>query len=98
MSRFLRQVSLPLLLVALLQGCTLSQAQIRRADAIVATTTDRSTVCAQADHCAVPSPLLAAATRALAESTPQQPVHVVTLLDDSEPALIVVQSLGSITQ
>lgn len=80
--------TLPLLLAtALLQGCTLSQAQIRRADAVVATTTDRSVVCAQADHCAVPSPLLDAAARALAASTPQQPVHVVTLLDDSEPAL-----------
>jgi cardiolipin synthase C len=88
MSRFLRQVSLPLLLATLLlQGCTLSRAQIRRADAVVATRIDRSTDCAQPDHCAVPSPLLAAATRALAESTEQQPIHVVTLLDDSEPAL-----------
>lgn len=84
----LRRFTLPLLLAtALLQGCTLSQAQIRRADAVVATTTDSSVDCAQADHCAVPSPLLDAATRALAASTPQQPVHVVTLLDDSEPAL-----------
>ena len=88
MSAFLRRFSLPLLLATLLlQGCTLSRAQIRRADAVVASTTDRSVDCAQADHCAVPSPLLAAATRALAASTPQQPVHVVTLLDDSEPAL-----------
>jgi len=88
MPRFLCRFGLPLLLATLLlQGCTLSRAQIRHADAIVASTTDYSVVCAQADHCAVPSPLLAAATRALAASTPQQPVHVVTLLDDSEPAM-----------
>ncbi|OOG57942.1 phospholipase D family protein [Rhodanobacter sp. C03] len=73
--------------VLLLQGCTLSRAQIRRADAVVAATTDQSTSCTRADHCAVASPLLDAATQALAASTPAQPVHVVTLLDDSEPAL-----------
>jgi putative cardiolipin synthase len=84
----LRRFSLPLLLaILLLQGCTLSRAQIRHADAVVAATTDRNVVCAQPDHCAVPSPLLDAATRALAASTAQQPVHVVTLLDDSKPAL-----------
>jgi putative cardiolipin synthase len=71
----------------LLQGCTLSRAQIRRADALVAATVDRNLTCASADHCAVPSPLLEAATKALAASTPQQPVDVVTLLDDSAPAL-----------
>ncbi|HWX65777.1 MAG TPA: phospholipase D-like domain-containing protein [Rhodanobacter sp.] len=88
MHRFLRQLSLPLLLATLLlQGCTLSRAQIRRADAVVVATTDRSVTCSQADHCAVPSPLLDAATKALTESTEQQPVHVVTLLNESEPAL-----------
>ncbi len=84
----LRRFALPLLLaLLLLQGCTVSRAQIRRADAIVAASADRSTSCNQADHCAIPSPLLAAATEALAASTPQQPVHVVTLLDDSAPAM-----------
>ncbi|MDW2983174.1 MAG: phospholipase D family protein [Rhodanobacter sp.] len=84
----LRRFALPLLLaLSLLQGCTVSRAQIRRADAIVAATADHGVDCARADHCALPSPLLAAATAALAASTPEQPVHVVTLLDDSEPAL-----------
>ncbi|MHB1058586.1 MAG: phospholipase D-like domain-containing protein [Rhodanobacter sp.] len=84
----LRRFALPLLLaLLLLQGCTVSRAQIRRADAVVAATVDRSTSCDRPDHCASPSPLLDAATRALAASTAQQPVHVVTLLDDSEPAL-----------
>lgn len=88
MLHFLRRFALPLLLATLLlQGCTVSRQQIRRADAVVAATTDRQLTCAQADHCATPSPLLDAATRALAESTPEQPVHVVTLLGDSEPAL-----------
>jgi len=77
-----------LLAAALLsQGCTLSRVQIRRADAVVAATTDRVATCDRPDHCATPSPLLEAATRALAESTPQHPVHVVTLLNDSEPAM-----------
>jgi len=83
-----RRFSIPLLLVfLLLQGCAVSRQQIRRADAVVAATTDRQLSCNQADHCATPSPLLDAADRALAESTTQHPVHVVTLLADSEPAL-----------
>lgn len=77
----------------LLQGCTLTRAQIRQADAIVAASPDRQTDCARADHCATPSPLLAAAQQALADSTPQQPVHAVTLLDDSEAALVARLSL-----
>ncbi|CAM5492058.1 phospholipase D-like domain-containing protein [Rhodanobacter lindaniclasticus] len=83
-----RRLILPLLLVVTaLQGCTLSKAQIRRADAVVAATVDRQQSCHQADHCAQPSPLLQAADQALAASTPAHPVHVVTLLGDSEPAL-----------
>ena len=88
MFRFIHRIGLPLLIAAsLLQGCTLSRAQIRRADVVVAATTDRQLSCHQADHCAVASPLLQAADQALAASTPQHPVHVVTLLGDSEPAL-----------
>ncbi|MFK2872174.1 phospholipase D-like domain-containing protein [Dyella lipolytica] len=76
------------LLAALLQGCTLTRAQIRQADAIVATSVDRQTTCDRADHCAIPSPLLDAANKALADSTSSEPQHVVTLLDDSEAALV----------
>jgi len=83
-----RTSTLLLLLAALLlQGCAVSQAKIQRADAIVAATIDHSSNCDRPDHCAQPSPLLRAADQALAASTPQQPVHVATLLDDSEPAL-----------
>lgn len=80
---------LPLLLLSLLQACTLSSAQIRRADAVVAANTAAMTpTCQRADHCAVASPLLDAANAALARSTPQQPMHFVSLLDASEPALV----------
>lgn len=68
----LRPFALPLLLaLLLLQGCTVSRAQIRRADAVVAATADLRSDCDRADHCAIPSPLLAAATEAMAASTPQ---------------------------
>lgn len=84
----LRRLTLPLLLVSLLlQGCALSQAKIRRADTIVASTVDRTSTCDRADHCATPSPLLEAAKRALASSSPDHPQHVVTLLNESKPAL-----------
>ncbi|MBD8880041.1 phospholipase D family protein [Rhodanobacter hydrolyticus] len=76
-----------LLIIVLLQGCTLSRAQIREAGDIVAASPNRADTCQQADHCAKPSPLLAAAQQALADSTPDHPVNTVTLLDDSEAAL-----------
>ncbi|MCW8808074.1 MAG: phospholipase D family protein [Rhodanobacter sp.] len=84
-----RQLALFCLLAAglVLQGCTVSRAQIRHADALVAATVDRQLSCDQPDHCATPSPLLQAATQAIADSTPQAPVHVVTLLNQSQPAL-----------
>ena len=84
----LRRFALPLLLLTLLlQGCTVSRAQIRHADAVVAASTPQVTACRQTDHCAIPSPLLDAANHALQISTARQPAHVVTLLDDSEPAM-----------
>lgn len=75
------------LFVALLQGCTLSRANIRQAADIVAASPGRADTCQQADHCAQPSPLLAAAQQALADSTPAHPINTVTLLDDSEASL-----------
>jgi putative cardiolipin synthase len=77
----------------LLQGCVASKAQIRRADAIVAATVDTQARCDRPDRCAAPSPLLDAATDAVAASTPQQPVHVVSLLNDSEAAMVARLSL-----
>ena len=82
------RISIPLLLlILLLQGCAPSRQQIRRADAVVAATVDSTVSCTRADHCATPSPLLEAADQALARSTVEKPVHVVTLLADTEPAL-----------
>jgi len=82
-----------LLLVALLQGCTLSRAQIREAGTIVAASPGRENSCHQADRCATPSPLLEAAQQAIADSTSEHPVNTVTLLDDSEAALVARLSL-----
>jgi phosphatidylserine/phosphatidylglycerophosphate/cardiolipin synthase-like enzyme len=85
----LRRFVLPLLLLTvLLQGCTLSRAQIRRADAIVVGSTDHAVTCTRSDHCAIASPLLAAADQALAASTTEAPQHVVALLGRSEAALV----------
>ncbi|MFC4765426.1 phospholipase D-like domain-containing protein [Dyella koreensis] len=81
-------VLLLLLATALLPGCTVSKANIRRADAVVAAQTDRQLSCTGDDHCAQDSPLMDAATKALADSTETQPVHVVTLLSDSEAAMV----------
>lgn len=76
-----------LLLTVALQGCTVPRQQVRRAEAIVAATTQPSLDCARADHCAAPSAVLQAADLALANSTAGRPQHVVTLLADSEDAL-----------
>lgn len=91
----LRRLALLALLAAtvLLDGCALSRAQIRRADALVAATTPAASSCDRADHCAQPSPLLDAARQALAASTPTHPQHRVALLNDSEPALVARLSL-----
>jgi len=84
----LHRFAFPVLLaLLLLQGCTVSRSQIRRADAVVVATTNHDSSCDRSDHCAIPSPLLTAAASAVAASTAELPVHVVTLLDDSEPAL-----------
>ncbi|MGN2248375.1 phosphatidylserine/phosphatidylglycerophosphate/cardiolipin synthase family protein [Frateuria sp. GZRR35] len=86
----LRHIALLLLFAAtaLLDGCTLSRAQIRHADAVVAATAPAASACDRTDHCARPSPLLDAARQALAASTPANPRHRVALLDASEPALV----------
>ncbi|MFC5742139.1 phospholipase D-like domain-containing protein [Dyella tabacisoli] len=86
----LHRITLLLLLtsLSLLAGCSLSQNQIRWADTVVTASVDHTLTCEHDDHCAVPSPLLDAATQALAESTDTQPVNVVTLLSDSENALV----------
>src|SRR5699024_8254883 len=51
------------------------------------------TTCTRNDHCAQPSPLLAQGRKAIAESTPEQPVNYATLLDNGENALAARLSL-----
>jgi len=74
--------------ISLLSGCSLSRARVLKADAIVAADVDHTVSCDRADHCAAPSSLLDAAQSAMAESTDAQPMNVVTLLGDSEPAMV----------
>jgi phosphatidylserine/phosphatidylglycerophosphate/cardiolipin synthase-like enzyme len=85
-----RWIAFSLLLVAILlsSGCSVSPARVRRADAVVATGMQRQLDCDRADHCAIDSPLLDAAHQAMTDSTDTQPVHVVTLLNDSEAAMV----------
>ncbi|RDI99177.1 phospholipase D family protein [Dyella solisilvae] len=85
-----RGIAFYFLLVAILtiSGCSVSPARMRRADALVAAETSHALDCDQPDHCAINSPLLAAAQQAMADSTAEQPVHVVTLLNDSEAAMV----------
>ena len=76
-----------LVAVLLMQGCVASREQVLRVDAVVAATMDRSVGCDRDDHCAATSLLLDAANEAMTASTPQQPVHVISLLNDSEAAM-----------
>ncbi|WP_430392056.1 phospholipase D-like domain-containing protein [Dyella sp. 20L07] len=85
-----RWIALSMLLAAILlcAGCSVSSTRIRRADAVVADTTSHDLDCDRPDHCAIDSPLLTAAHQAMADSTDAEPVHVVTLLNDSEAAMV----------
>ena len=87
--RAMRHVLMFVILAASLAtgGCTVSRARIQRADAVVSLTVDRQSTCDSADHCAIPSPLMEAASEADAASTAKAPVHVATLLEDGESAL-----------
>ncbi|PSD14586.1 phospholipase D family protein, partial [Stenotrophomonas maltophilia] len=87
MNLLLRLLALATVLLG--SGCaSLSHAQRDRAEAIAVQA--RSTVvgCQRADRCAQDSPLRALAGRAFTESTPEQPRHYATLLDEGEGALV----------
>jgi putative cardiolipin synthase len=71
----------------LLQGCAVTRVHVRQAQAIITASQQTTPDCKRADHCATPSPLMAAADNAMRLSTPQKPVHVVTLLNNGEAAL-----------
>ncbi|HEX7325205.1 MAG TPA: phospholipase D family protein [Rhodanobacteraceae bacterium] len=71
-----------------LAGCApLSVRSIQRADDIVAASVDRTLDCHRADRCAESSPFMKQADAAIAESTPDHPHNVVTLLNIGQNAL-----------
>lgn len=73
---------------ALTQGCHVSHANIRAADAIVDASEIHDSPCQQNDHCAQPSGLLDLGTQALAASTAAVPAHRIGLLEDGESAMV----------
>lgn len=75
--------------VSLLSACaTLSPQQADQAYAIAAAARSDASTCDALDACALPSPLRRMATRALRESTPQQPRHYTVILDRGTDALL----------
>nr|WP_194430887.1 phospholipase D family protein [Stenotrophomonas maltophilia] len=80
---------LALATVLLGSGCaSLSHAQRDRAEAIAVQARSTEVDCRRDDRCAQDSPLRALAGRAFTESTPEQPRHYATLLDEGEGALV----------
>ncbi|OUL15976.1 phospholipase D family protein [bacterium AM6] len=87
MNPLLRVLALATVLLG--SGCaSLSHAQRDRAEAIAVQARSTQVDCQQADRCALDSPLRALAGRAFSESTPDQPRHYATLLDEGEGALV----------
>ncbi|WP_066092049.1 phospholipase D family protein [Xanthomonas massiliensis] len=82
------RLALPAVLL-LAGGCaSLTPIQHERAAAIAAAARDARVECTRPDNCALASPLRALAGDAFAESTPQQPRHYATLVDEGEQSLV----------
>ncbi|WP_425605385.1 phospholipase D family protein [Pseudoxanthomonas putridarboris] len=76
-------------LALLCSACaSLSEQQRGRAAGIAAAARSDVVDCAQADACAIPSPLYGLGDRALAESAPQAPRHYAVILDEGRDALL----------
>ncbi|WP_188248538.1 phospholipase D-like domain-containing protein [Stenotrophomonas maltophilia] len=87
MNLLLRLLALATVLLG--SGCaSLSHAQRDRAEAIAVQARSTEVDCRRDDRCAQDSPLRALAGRAFTESTPEQPRHYATLLDEGEGALV----------
>ncbi len=80
-----------LAMLCLASGCALDPLHARRAAATAAAAQDDSIDCQdpQGNACAEPSPYHALAAAALAQSTPEHPLHYVNLLDRGEDALLL---------
>lgn len=87
MNLLLRVLALATVLLG--SGCaSLSNTERDRAEAIAVQARSTQVDCQRADRCAQDSPLRALAGRAFTESTPEQPRHYATLLDEGEGALV----------
>ncbi|MEN5271042.1 phospholipase D family protein [Stenotrophomonas sepilia] len=87
MNLLLRLLALATVLLG--SGCaSLSHAERDRAEAIAVQARSTEVDCRRDDRCAQDSPLRALAGRAFTESTPGQPRHYATLLDEGEGALV----------
>ena len=84
-------LALLLLLCSLgfLGGCTINRQLARKADKIVAQTQTDKIDCDRTDHCAIDSPFRALAAEAFGQSTPDNPVQYVNLLEQGEDSLLV---------
>ena len=78
-----------MLVITVVAGCSVNRQLARQADKIVAAEQSRQSTCAQADHCAIDSPLRRTAAQARSASTPQQPIHYVNVLEQGEESLLL---------
>lgn len=83
-----RHLLLALAALGLSACASLSGTQRAQADQVVAAARPSAIVCAEPDHCATASPLRDLATRALDESTPEQPRHYALIIDAGTDALL----------
>ena len=87
MTVLLRLLALAMLVLG--SGCaSLTSVERERAAGIAVQARSSELDCDQADRCALASPLRALGGRAFTESTPEQPRHYATLLDEGEGALV----------
>ena len=87
MNPLLRLLALATLLLG--SGCaSLSTVERERAAGVAVQARSSVIDCDQADRCAQDSPLRALGGRAFAESTPGQPRHYATIIDEGEVALV----------
>ena len=74
---------------AALQACAVDPLRARRAAATAAAAQDSVLACTDADACTLPSPYLALAQQAFAESTAAAPLHYVNLLERGADSLLL---------
>lgn len=86
--RVLARLATAWLVLTLAACATLSPEQADRAYAIATAARSDLSTCDTRDTCAQPSPLRHLATKAFAESTPQQPRHYTLILDQGTDALL----------